>query len=205
MRRILFVLLLMLSAFALAAPWQRRADGQFIVETASLADLEGVGEVFAILQDAARDLRQDWGWTLPASLTVRVYPTLTAYTGATHQPWYVAAMADRNAEILHLQRLRVLIERDSLEITLRHELFHLAQPSQWPRWRAEGNAMRFAGETSDAKPYSGVSEVELDARLAAADSRESLARAAATAWLWTLQPDPGSKFPSSAPKRSSSP
>lgn len=178
------VLALLLGAVAWAQPPQRATDGLFVVETASPADREELSMVFLILQAAARDLRQDWGFALPKTVTVRVYPTLAAFEAATGQPWYVAATADREAETLHVQRLRVLTERGSLETTLRHELFHLAQPESWPRWRAEGSAMRFAGERPAAHPFVGLSGAALNRRLAAPDSPEDLARAAATAWVW---------------------
>ena len=129
-------------------------------------------------------MRRDWGLTLPETVTVRVHPSLASFQEATGQPWFVAAVADRITGTLHLQRLRVLAERRSLEPTLRHELFHLVQPGDWPRWRAEGEAMRFAGESPQAEPLSGLDESELDALLAAPDSSEALARAAATAWRW---------------------
>ncbi len=193
------LVLLLLAPLALAQPWRRATDGRFIVETASPADRQRLPEVFAVLQEAARNLKQEEGWRLPSKVTVRVYPTLEAYTEATGQPWYVAGTADRSLQMLHVQRLRVLAERGSLAKTLRHELFHLAQPAQWPRWRAEGSAMRFAGDTPTAQPLTNLSPVDLDRELAGAGSSLALARAAATAWLWTA-PEL-----SSARKRSSSP
>jgi hypothetical protein len=186
--RCIFLLLVLAGMTAHAETWQHATDGRFVVETASPADRENLGSVFATLQEAARELRQDWGLGLPKRVRVRIYPTLAAYTAATAQPWYVAATADRDAVTLHLQRLRVLSERGSLETTLRHELFHLVQPPDWPRWRAEGSAMRFAGERPDHAPFFGVGETELNRRLAEAGSREDLARAAATAWLWVTRP-----------------
>ncbi len=177
-------LVLVLGTFGWAQPWQRATDGRFIIYTVSSADREVLGAVFAVSQEAARELQQDRGFRLPKIVSVRVYRTLTAFEGATGQPWYVAAVADRDAATLHLQRLRVLSERGSLEATLRHELFHLAQPESWPRWQAEGSAMRFAGERPAAKPLSGLSRANLNKRLAAPNSPEEYARAAATAWRW---------------------
>lgn len=175
----------LLGAFVWAQPWGSATDGRFVVQTASPADREALSAVFPVLQDAARDLRQDAGLTLPRTVTVRVYPSLAAFGAATGQPWYVAAIADREHATLHLQRLRVLTEQGSLETTLRHELFHLAQPESWPRWRAEGAAMRFAGERPTAPPLVGLSKAELSDRLAAPRSAEEHAQAAATAWAWT--------------------
>lgn len=174
---------LLLLSFGCAQSWQPSSDGRFVVETASEADREQLAAVFAVLREAARDLRQEWGFTLPETVTIRVHPTLESFQEATSQPWFVAAAADRRTATLHLQRLRVLSERRSLEATLRHELFHLAQPEDWPRWRAEGEAMRFAGETPRAEALE-LSDAELDAILAAPSSSEDLARAVATAWRW---------------------
>ncbi len=173
---------LLLLSFGCAQTWRQASDGRFMVETASEADREQLAAVFAVLQKAARDLRRDLGLTLPETVTVRVHPTLASFQKATSQPWFVVAVADRRAAILHLQRLRVLAERRSLEPTLRHELFHLAQPEDWPRWRAEGMAMRFAGETPQAEALLNLSDAELDALLAAPGSSEALAQAAATAY-----------------------
>ena len=200
MKFLFAIFLLTFGSLTLAQAWQRATDGRFIVKTASPADREKLPEVFEVLQEAALELHQTWGWTLPRAVTVRVYPTLEAYTSGTAQPWYVAASADRKTVTLHVQRLRVLSERGSIRRTLRHELFHLAQPSDWPRWQAEGRAMRFAGETPSAKPFANLSQDELDSKLAEAGSSSDLARAAATAWLWASHP----KL-SSAPKPSSSP
>ena len=186
-RRALFLtgLVLVSGTFGWAQPPQRATDGRFVIYTASSADREALSILFPVLQEAARDLQQDWGFVPPETVTVRVYPTLAAFEEATGQPWFVAATADRDGATLHVQRLRVLTERGSLEATLRHELFHLAQPGRWPRWRAEGSAMRFAGERPAAEPFASLSKTDLDAQLAAPSSPEAYARASATAWLWT--------------------
>ncbi len=44
--------------------------------------------------------------------------------------------------------------------------------------------MRFAGERPAAEPLSGVGRANLNKRLAAPNSPEGYARAAATAWSW---------------------
>jgi hypothetical protein len=166
---------------ALAQDWQAAAGDGFTVHTAAQADREGLREVFGVLGQARRELFARYGFALPEAVTVWIHPTLASFEAATAQPWYVAAVADRGAGALHSQRLRVLLERGSLAATLRHELFHLAQPEGWPRWRAEGEAMRFAGERPTAAPLE-VSDDELNAILAAPPDRETLARAAATAY-----------------------
>lgn len=167
-----------------AQTWQRASHNRFTVETAATADADYLAEVFSILQTAERDLRLEYNLTLPDSVRIRVHPTLQSYTAATGVPWYVAAIANRDAATLETQRIRVLLERNSLEKTLRHELFHLAQPADWSRWLAEGSAMLFAGEVPSVTPLDAISEVALNERLAAPTSAEALAQAAATARVW---------------------
>lgn len=177
--------LFFLSSFA-HAQWSSKTDGFFLVETAQSADETYLAEVFEILQSAKKDLRAE-GLTLPESVTVKIHPTLDSFTTTTAVPWYVISLADRETNTIHTQRLRILLERQTLSITLRHELFHLAQPDDWPRWRAEGEAMKFSGEKIQAEPFEDISEEELNTLLANADSRETLQRAAATAYIWVVR------------------
>lgn len=183
-RVVLFVILttLLTGSFSAANEPRVASDGSVTVITYSAADAADLPRLFAAVQQARRDLRREWGWRLPGAITIVVHPDLGSYSAATGMPWYVAGTADRAERRIDLQRLRVLRERHSLEPTLRHELFHLAQPNDWPRWRAEGAAMLFAGESPQAAPFAEISEAQLDALLAAAPDRETLARAAATAY-----------------------
>jgi len=80
------------------------------------------------------------------------------------------------------QRLDILIERHILETSLRHELFHLAQPKTLRRYEAEGLAMRFAGERPQAEAFSTISDERLDDILAQPTSAEMLTKAMATAY-----------------------
>jgi hypothetical protein len=115
-----------------------------------------------------------------------IHPDLESFTSVTGLPWFVLASADRESCELHLQRLVVVLERSSLAVTLRHELFHLAQPDSWSRWLAEGRAMHFAGEQPGAPPLPGISDGELDRLLANPPDAATLARAAATAFQRVL-------------------
>ena len=180
-RKACLVILMSWFGCVFAQNWQQATDGFFTVETASPADAEKLREVFDSLEQAAKDLKNS-GFVLPDTVTVRVHPTLESFQNDTDLPWFVAALADRKTDILHTQRLWVLLERHSLEKTLRHEMFHLAQPADWPRWQAEGAAMHFAGERPQAQPLPGLSDEQLDALLAAPPSAELLARAVATAY-----------------------
>jgi hypothetical protein len=174
------------SPFSYAQDWSTASDGFFSVQTTSSADETYLSEVFKILQKAKKDLRSE-GLTLPESVTVQIHPDLDSFTTKTELPWYLISVADRETDTIHTQRLRILLERQTLEITLRHELFHLAQPDEWPRWRAEGEAMKFSGERPQGEPFENISEEQLDKLLANPDSRETLQRAVATAYLWVVQ------------------
>lgn len=167
--------------------WSRAQDGTFSVLTASPGDASHLYQIFEILQRARRELSDRWQLELPMGIAVLIHPDLASYTASTAAPWYVAGVADRAEEQIDIQRIRILIERNTLEKTLRHELFHLAQPDDWPRWRAEGSAMRFAGEIPSAAPYLQLTEAELEAMLAAPSSRDQLARANATAYWWVVR------------------
>lgn len=165
-------------------PFQRSHDDSFELFTASPADDSARQEIFFLSQQAKTDL-QAAGYALPKNVKLYVYPTLASYQAATRQPWFVAATAEPAGATLHLQRARVLLERHSLATTLRHELFHLVQPKAWPRWKAEGYAMRFAGETPTASPIAHISPDALNNLLRQPPDRGALERAVATAFFWT--------------------
>jgi hypothetical protein len=182
---LLFLFTFHLSLFTFAQAWSTWSDGFFTVQTASSADATYLPEVFEILQEAKKDLRTE-NFTLSESVTVQIHPNLDSFITTTQLPWYIASVTNRETSTIHTQRLRVLLERQSLKVTLRHELFHLAQPSDWPRWKAEGEAMKFSGEHPQAEPFENVSEDELNNLLANPSSRETLQRAVATAYQWVM-------------------
>ena len=133
--------------------------------------------------------RQPAGWQLElcTQVIITVHPDLESFRGATGLPWYVLATADRAECSLDTQRLRIVAEHGGIERTLRHELFHLAQPDHWPRWLSEGRAQRFAGERPRHAPLEFVSPDELDRLLAAAPDQATLLRALATALSWVME------------------
>jgi hypothetical protein len=168
-----------------AQDWSEASDGTFSIMTAAAADTARLPDVFDLLQQARRELRQQpagWQLQLCSEPRIWIHPDLASFTRSTQLPWFVLAAADRTACELHLQRLVIVRERSSLPLTLRHELFHLAQPDSWPRWLAEGRAMRFAGEMPVAVPLAISSEAQLDLLLAQPPDQVTLVRAAATAF-----------------------
>ena len=182
--RWVFLFLFMHTVFA--QEWQQNTDGFYTVETASSADSQHLNEVFDVLQQAKKDLTRQ-GLKLPNSVTVRIHPDIDSYVIAVNLPWYIAGVADRETNTIQTQRLEILIIRNSLEKTLRHELFHLAQPENWPRWKAEGKAMLFASESPQAEVLVGISEERLEDLLANPPSREMLQQAVATAYQWVIE------------------
>jgi hypothetical protein len=180
----LLVILLALLGPALAQTWKTTHAPGFVVQVAAKADAAHLREVFAVLQKARRNL-QAAGYPLPPRVSVVIHPDLKSYTHATGLPWFILATANRQKHRIDTQRLRVLLERGGLERTLRHELFHLAQPEGWPRWKAEGRAMRFAGEEPTAPPLEAVDEAELERLLASPPNPQTLRRAMATAYRWS--------------------
>lgn len=122
--------------------------------------------IFEILFDAQDDLAR-WHLRLPESVSISIYPDLASYQQATGVPYTIMALSNRETASIHTQRIGILLQRGSLEKTLRHELFHLAQPEDLRRWQAEALAMRFAGEVwLGSSSYQHLSEAELDAMLA---------------------------------------
>lgn len=150
------------------------------VEQAQLPQVRGY------LQQARRDLVAR-GWELPDRVTVQVHPDLASFVRQTRAPWFVLAVANRAQARLDLQRLKVVARSGGLEATLRHELFHLAQPTSWPRWRAEGEAMRFAGQKSQVPPLNALAPAQLDQLLAQPKAPGQLARAMSTAYRWVSE------------------
>jgi len=195
--KIVFVsfVLMLCSSNVTAQDWRKTSDGSFEVFTAARADDAHLSDVFSILREAKSDLRRTWGLLLPSGIQVYIHPNLDSYHAATELPWYVAAIANREEQKIDMQRTQVLLERDSLEKTLRHELFHLAQEDDLQRWQAEGRAMLFAGEEPIADAFDAIDAVELNHMLegfvdgeglARADfSRADFLKATATAYLWT--------------------
>ncbi len=159
--------------------WQPASDGHVTVLTTHEADRRYLLDIFEIVATARGDLKS-WQLELPAT-TLVIHPDLTSYQITTEQPWYVAAIANQTDQRIDMQRARVLAERGSLQFTLRHELFHLAQPPKLPRYIAEGLAMHFAGERPQAGAWQGPL-AQLERILAAPQSQQELNQAMARAY-----------------------
>lgn len=185
--RVLVLVLFPLLSFQLAGVWHTSKAEGFTVQTASSADQQLLPQVFRVLQQARKDL-QSQGYSLPPMVHVVIHPNLESFIQSTHLPWFVLASSFRGQNRIQTQRLKVVNSKSSLEATIRHELFHLAQPENWPRWKAEGHAMLFAGEKPTAKPLQNISEAKLESLLAHPPDRASLLRAVSTAYAWVINP-----------------
>ena len=179
------LLMMLLSIFFTAFSQERFTDGKFVIITSSKVDANYLPEVFTILQSAQRDLRSLWGLNLPEQVTVVVHPTLASFIQESQVPWYIAGIANVEANQIDIQRFKVLTERNILKSTLRHELFHLVQNDDWPRWLAEGLAMHFAGDRLLALPLENVNEEDLNNLLANPTSQQTLYSAMSTAFMWS--------------------
>ena len=178
------VLYLLLSNSS-AAP-QTATSAHFRIQTFSSADANYLPRAFKALEKARKDLLA-LELNPPQGVTVIVHPTLERFQKSLKAPMFEAARANRNLARIETQRFRALEEHGGLEQTLRHELFHLAQPANWPRWKAEGSAVRFSGERLNGVPFENISENKLEALLKNPPSRAVLARAMATALEWVVQ------------------
>ena len=139
-----------------------------------------------LLRRAVSDLQSVASLSSCPAVSLFVHPDLASYQAAARAKWFQVAIADRQACRLDTQRLAVVAQHGGVEQTLRHELHHLAQPDGWERWRAEGEAQRFAGERPSARPFNGLSPQELEALLAAPATQEVQLRAMATAYQWVM-------------------
>lgn len=150
------------------------------VRFGSEADASSAAQVLRVVAQAAAEL--DFRCSDPL---VVIHPDLESYRDASGAPWFLLAAADPEACRVDTQRIAILNSHGGLRTTLRHELHHLAQAEGLPRWQAEGEAQRFAGERPAAEPLTNVGPREVDLYLADPPSQGLYLRALATAWHWT--------------------
>lgn len=151
------------------------------------ASAPGLSALRRSIERAALHLNRREELQLCSGAMVYVHPDLSSYLETTGAAWFQLAVADRDGCRIDMQRLPVVAQHGGIEQTLRHELFHLAQPAGWERWRAEGEAQRFAGEQPAGPPLDNVNPGQLDSLLAAPADRTTYLQAMATAWQWVMQ------------------
>lgn len=183
----LFSALLLITAARSEGPAWREfpAVGVSIVVAAD-ADALAVPALSRVLDEALGELHSRPGLHGCSPLQFVIHPDLESFLATVGGSWHQLAVADVSSCRIDAQRIQVLNMHGGLERTVRHELFHLFQPAGWERWRAEGEAQRFAGENPRANVLPGVTPAELDALLAAPPDEQLRLRAMATALSWVL-------------------
>ena len=173
-----WVWLLMVTSVAFAAPTETKPlvfkSGVLTVTIHDPRDKSQLATVFKTFKKAQADLTEIGLEITPVRL--EAFSNANAFAQATGEPSFVAAST--RDQTIRTQRLEALKTRGWLEFTVRHELFHTAQPSSLPRWLAEGMARHFSGEDArDSGQPSGlesVSNAKLDRLLLARDSKTAL-------------------------------
>lgn len=136
------------------------AVGGLTVRVAAPGDRVYVRDVTAAWTTARSDL-DALGLALPP-VTIRAAKDANDFARTTGEAWFVAAVT--KGPVVHTQRLGALDAKGTLTVTIRHELFHAAQPSTLPRWLAEGLARTFSGESrGDPAAKTGLESVSNDA------------------------------------------
>lgn len=188
MKRLLFTAALLFCAtvHAVEPGWREFPAAGALIRVASDADARAVPLLVELLSDALAELHRRPGLQGCTPVQLVVHPHLESFLAAAADSWHQLAVADRNSCRIDTQRVLVLNLHGGAERTLRHELHHLFQPAGWPRWRAEGEAQRFAGENPPAPVLQGISPAELDALLLDPADEQVRLRAMATALSWVL-------------------
>jgi hypothetical protein len=173
-----WVWLFLVTPIVFAAPTQVRPpefkSGLLTVTLQDSRDEAQLGTVFSAFKQAQLDLKAIG--LKPKSVRLEALSSANAFARATGEPAFVAASTQ--AQTIRTQRLGALKTRGLLEFTVRHELFHTAQPASLPRWLAEGLARHFSGEdardSSEPSGLESVSNAKLDDLLLARGSKTTL-------------------------------
>ncbi len=151
--------------------------GRLTVQYADPRDRGQLGTVFRAFDAAVADLRA-LHLPLPASVHVVAAANAADFTARTGEPAGIAASTLHRT--IRTQRLTALAARGLLPVTIRHETFHAAQPEGVARWRAEGLARTFSGESArDPDGPTGLESLPERALDAALQGRDPARLAAA--------------------------
>jgi hypothetical protein len=140
-------------------------------------DQNRIAGVIETLQRAKQDA-SELGLSVP-QITLEATTNAAQFTRLTGEPAGIAAIT--NGTKIVTQRLNALQARGRLTHTIRHELFHTAQPPRMPRWLAEGLARHFSGEhKNDPLQVTGLetkTEQQLNEMLQSRTSHQALNQA----------------------------
>jgi hypothetical protein len=168
-----WVWLLLVTSIVFAAPLEFKS-GLITVTIQDPRDETQLGIVFRTFKKAQADLAEI-GLEIK-QVKFEAFSSADEFARATGEPAFVAAST--RDQTIRTQRLGALKTRGLLEFTVRHEVFHTAQPATLPRWLAEGLARHFSGEDArDSSQPSGLESVlngKLDDLLLARGSKTAL-------------------------------
>jgi stage II sporulation protein D len=160
--------------------WQTLRARGFALETLDSAAASYLPQLAQALAEA----ESRSGLQPAASITVRAFPSTSAFRAATLAPGWVAAFTEDNW--IGAQPLTTLAARKLLVPTLRHEFLHALVESQTasatPLWLREGLVELWSGDTAPAAATPNLKLEEADRALAHAASEtqsEAAHRAAA--------------------------
>ena len=173
-----WVWLLLVTSIAFAAPLETKPlefkSDLLTVRLQNPRDKAQLTTVFKAFKKAQVDLAEIGLEVKPVRL--EAFSSANAFARATGEPAFVAASTQD--QTVRTQRLGALKARGLLEFTIRHEVFHTAQPAGLPRWLAEGLARHFSREDArDSRQTSGLESVsngKLNELLLARGSRTAL-------------------------------
>jgi hypothetical protein len=168
-----WVWLFLVASIAFAAPLEFKF-GLLTVTLQDARDQAQLATVFKAFKKAQTDLTEIGLEVKPIKL--EAFSSADAFARASGEPAFVAASTRDHT--IRTQRLGALKTRGLLEFTIRHEVFHTAQPASLPRWLAEGLARHFSGEDArdsvQSSSLESVSNGKLDELLLARGSKTAL-------------------------------
>jgi len=160
--------------------WQTLRGPGFVLESLGPAAASALPQ----LAQALAESESRSGLQPAAPITVRAFPSTSAFRNATLAPGWVAAFTEGNW--IATQPLSTLAARNLLVPTLRHEFLHALVESQAapsaPLWLREGLVELWAGDARSNGPTPPLKPEEIDRALARAvteSQSEAAHRAAA--------------------------
>ncbi len=177
-----------------ARPWRTLAvpgAHALALETIALESLDHAASSYMpTLEQAFAEAQSLSGLQPSGPITVRAYPTTTAFRNATLAPGWVAAFAEGN--FIATQPLATLSSRHLLLPTLRHEFLHALleahSSSSAPLWLREGLVEVFSEPTPPSSSTPTIPLSQLDALLAqpASEAQSAAAHRAAAVYAARL-------------------
>ena len=153
--------------------WQSLRGQGFVLEALDSAD-PGAAADLPLLAQALAEAETRSGMQADGPITVRAFPSTTAFRDATLAPGWVAAFTEGNW--IATQPLATLAARKLLVPTLRHEFLHALVEGQAaaspPLWLREGLVEAWGGNAHSTGPTPTLKLDAVDRALAHAASEE---------------------------------